>query len=109
MASLRDFREICLEMNFDRRWLGILQPPFEKAVNLFVRLLCGRMAIAARHGNTIVAAEHLVDGNRVVESGPALRQVGSSAGDEKWPRRHERMQFHQIMSVLENPEQPTSK
>src|SRR5947209_1635654 len=78
----------------------IAQAPLEKAIDLLIRLLGGSMAIARCHGDSIVAAQQVVDRNSVIEGGPALREIGGAAGYQKWPRRHQCVQFDQVMAAF---------
>jgi hypothetical protein len=58
------------------------------------------MRVAVGHGYPIVEAEQLVDGDRMIQSGPALGRIGCPAGDQKRSGRHERVKLHQIVSAF---------
>src|SRR5260221_7091851 len=59
------------------------------------------MALATGHGDSLGVTEELVDGNGMVEGSPALAQVSGAARDEKRARRHERVQFHEVVSAFD--------
>ena len=56
------------------------------------------MPFASSQGHAMVKAEKLIDGNGMVQRGPALGQVGGAAGYQERPWRHESMEFDQIVS-----------
>src|ERR1051326_3184562 len=81
--------------------LPIIQPPLKKPVNLRVIDFCRGMPLARGQRYSLIAAEKVVDGDSVIERRPTLGQIGSTARDQKWARSHQRVQFHQIVSTID--------
>ena len=80
------------------RSFWIPQTPLEKVIDLLIGRFGRIVPVASGQGDPLVAAEQFVDGNGMVERGPALGQVGGAARNQKRARSHQRVQFHQIVS-----------
>src|SRR5207253_2155366 len=98
MGAMLDSREWKLRDLFRR---GPFEPPFKEAINLLVVPFRWTMFLAVGHGNTVFEAEQPIDGDSVVERRPSFRQVGSTAANQKRARRHQRVQFHEVMASFD--------
>lgn len=77
------------------------QPPFKEAGDLLVRFFGGRVSVAVGHGDAAIVAEDFVEGDGVVECGPAFGEVGGSAGDEEGAWGHEGVEFDEVVVVFD--------
>src|SRR5436309_8759176 len=83
------------------RSFWIPQTPLEKVIDLLIGRFGRIVPVASGQGDPLVAAEQFVDGNGMVERGPALGQVGGAAGNEERPRGHQGVQFDEIVPALD--------
>ena len=81
---------------------NLLKEMLKERINLLIGFLGRIVAFAERESDAVFVAEQLVDSDRVVERFPAFDLVLRSAGNQERPRRHQRVQLVQVVTLFDH-------